>query len=475
MSLSDAPERVFTQPTRQIVTMLFVLGAVASGGLLMIGQISQLFLANIYLNGFISLVFLTGVLATFWQVGQVITSVRWLRNLQSGFKGHEFAEPPALIASMAPMIREGRIKRRLATSATRSILDSIAVRLEESREITRYITNLLIFLGLLGTFWGLSLTVPAVVDTIRSLAPDQAGDTSDVSVFDRLMVGLEDQLGGMGTAFASSLVGLAGSLIVGLLELFAGHGQNRFYRELEDFLTSFTRLGLVSEGEGPEGALIALLERVDEGLERTSTFAESAEQARIEAERRLGAAADVVAQMVHQIERERAMVAELVTEMREARERESGHEREATTLLREIGGHMVETGQVFTGMQRAISDMARSIDSDAAQLGALVTELGETRDMQAGRDHAILAVLRHIDEGQDELAAAQHGIRELLEQAETTRAAMDDETATHLRSIDRHLRAVMEDMGIGRQEAVTALRGEIRALTNLIDLRTREN
>src|SRR5690625_616215 len=87
---------------------------------------------------------------------------------------------------MAPMIREGKIKRRLATSATRSILDSIAVRLEESREITRYITNLLIFLGLLGTFWGLSLTVPAVVDTIRSLAPDQAGDTSDVSVFDRL-------------------------------------------------------------------------------------------------------------------------------------------------------------------------------------------------------------------------------------------------------------------------------------------------
>src|SRR5690625_794916 len=104
--------------------MLFVLVAVASGGHLMIGQISQLFLANIYLNGFISLVFLTGILATFWQVGQVITSVRWLRNLQAGFKGHEFAEPPALIASMAPMIREGRIKRRLATSATRSILDS---------------------------------------------------------------------------------------------------------------------------------------------------------------------------------------------------------------------------------------------------------------------------------------------------------------------------------------------------------------
>ena len=117
------------------------------------------------------------------------------------------------------------------------------MRIDESRDITRYIINLLIFLGLLGTFWGLSLTVPAVVDTIRSLAP-QDGDTSDVSVFDNLMTGLESQLGGMGTAFASSLVGLAGSLVVGLLELFAGHGQNRFYRELEEWLSSITKIGL---------------------------------------------------------------------------------------------------------------------------------------------------------------------------------------------------------------------------------------
>ena len=141
------------------------------------------------------------------------------------------------------MIREGKVKRRLGTSVTRSILDSIALRLDESREVTRYIANLLIFLGLLGTFWGLSQTVPAVVDTIKSLAP-QNGDTSDISVFDRLMTGLESQLGGMGTAFASSLVGLAGSLVVSLLELFAGRAQNRFYGQLEEYLTSMTRLGL---------------------------------------------------------------------------------------------------------------------------------------------------------------------------------------------------------------------------------------
>lgn len=410
------PDRLFTQPTRQIVMMLSVLAAVTVGCSLMAGQIAMLFMANVYLNGFIAFVFLLGILATFWQLNQVFASVRWLRSLQAGLRGHEIAHPPALIASMGPMIREGRIKKRLATSATRSILDSIAIRLEESREITRYVANLLIFLGLLGTFWGLSLTVPAVVDTIRSLAPDQAGDTSDVSVFDRLMSGLENQLGGMGTAFASSLVGLAGSLVVGLLELFASHGQNRFFRELEDYLTSFTRLGMVSEGEGPEGALISLLERVDEGLERTSAFAEIAEQARVDAENRLALAADVVGKMAAEIERERSMVAQLVAEMREGRE------------------------------------------------------------MEAGRDHAVLAVLKRIDQGQNHIAAAQQSVAEMLERTRSSAAAsgLDSETRTHIRSMDKQLRALADDVAVGRHEALTALRAELRALTNLIDMRTRE-
>ena len=417
MSFQDAPERAFAQPTRQIIMMLLVLTAVGVGGFLLAAQIRTVFYANVYLNAFIGFVFIVGVLATFWQVSQIISSVRWLRNLQAGFKGHEFTTPPSLVASMAPMIREGRIKKRLATSATRSILDSIAVRLDESRDITRYIANLLIFLGLLGTFWGLSLTVPAVVDTIKSLAP-QDGDTSDVSVFDRLMTGLESQLGGMGTAFASSLVGLAGSLVVGLLELFAGHGQNRFYRELEEYLTSFTRLGLVSEGEGPEGALISLLERVDEGLERTTDFAETAEKARIDAEQRLAAAADVVAKMASEIEVERTMVTQLVTEMREARE------------------------------------------------------------MEAGRDHAVLTVLKRIDQGQNQLAGSQQSVAEALERGRGSGGGggggLDSDTRNHIRSMDKQLRAMADDVAVGRHETLNALRAELRALTNLIDMRTRE-
>jgi len=416
MSLNDAPPRVFTQPNRQIIIMLLVLAAVAIGGFLLASEIRTIIFANLYLNAFIGSVFIVGVFATFWQVSQVITSVRWLRSLQAGLMGHQFIRPPSLIASMAPMAREGRVQKRLATSATRSILDSIAARLEENKEITRYISNLLIFLGLLGTFWGLSLVVPAVVDTIRSLAP-QDGDTSDVSVFDRLMTGLENQLGGMGTAFASSLVGLAGSLVVGLLELFAGHGQNRFYRELEEYLTQFTRLGLVSEGEGPEGALISLLERVDEGLERTTQFAEKAEEARIEAEQRLGAAADAVAQMATEIERERMLVSQLVTEMREA------------------------------------------------------------RDMEAGRDHATLTVLKRIDQGQSQLATTQATVAELLANgagATGGGGGLDFETRSYIKSLDKQLRALADDIAVGRHETLTSLSAELRALTNLIDIRTRE-
>ena len=142
-------------------------------------------------------------------------------------------------------------------------MDSVATRIDEGREITRYLVNLLIFLGLLGTFYGLATTVPALVDTIRSLNPGEGESGADI--FARLQSGLEAQLGGMGTAFSSSLLGLAGSLIVGLLELFAGHGQNRFYREMEEWLSTITRVGFSSgEGEahGDGSQVVAVLDHM---------------------------------------------------------------------------------------------------------------------------------------------------------------------------------------------------------------------
>lgn len=465
MNPDEAPDRVFTQPARQIAMMLLVLAAMAAGAVLMGDQLRQLFQANVYLNGFIIFIFLTGVLATFWQVGQVVVSVRWLRNLQAGFPGHEFVRPPTLIASMGPMIREGRMKRRLATSATRSILESISVRLDEARDITRYLGSLLIFLGLLGTFWGLSITVPAVVDTIRSLAPDQAGSASDVSVFDRLMQGLESQLGGMGTAFASSLMGLAGSLVVGLLELFAGHGQNRFYRELEDYLTGFARPGLADTGEGAEGALVALLERVDEGLEVTTNFARAANEARLEAENRLTAAAGIVARMVDEVDREHEAIVRLTAEIREAREHETGRDGEMVALLRSMD--QAQAG--LADIPRALEAVAAGLDGKRSLSDDLLAELREARGQDATRTEALLATLNRIDEGQQHVAGTLGQM-----QAADDAAGTNVEMRAHIRSMDRQLRAMAEDVTVGRHETLTALRAEIRALTNLIDMRTRE-
>ncbi|MGL5012478.1 MAG: biopolymer transporter ExbB, partial [Paracoccaceae bacterium] len=200
--------------------------------------------------------------------------------------GHEAVAPPSLLAPLASLLRSRR-GVTISSSSSRSIQESVESRIEESRDITRYLINLLVFLGLLGTFWGLATTVPAVVDTIRSLAPEEGESGRDV--FGKLMTGLESQLGGMGTAFASSLLGLAGSLVVGLLELFAGHGQNRFVRELEEWLSSITRLGFSGEGEGGDaGQLGQVLEGLSAQVEQLQMIATDADASRVMMEERLG-------------------------------------------------------------------------------------------------------------------------------------------------------------------------------------------
>ncbi|SMO64006.1 biopolymer transporter ExbB [Ruegeria faecimaris] len=250
----------FSQPIRQIVTMLVAIGLAGMGIFMALPYVLPVFYANPYLNGFILLVFFVGVIACFYQVTQLIGSVRWIESFVGGVV-HEDARTPQLLAPLASLLRDRGARSQISSSSTRSILDSVAERVEEEREITRYITNVLIYLGLLGTFFGLATTVPAIVDTIRSLNP-QDGEEG-LAVFNRLMVGLETQLQGMGVAFGSSLLGLAGSLIVGLLELFAGHGQNRFYRELEEWLSSITRVGFAAGDDGSSTELAVLTPVLD--------------------------------------------------------------------------------------------------------------------------------------------------------------------------------------------------------------------
>ena len=247
LKLIRAETQGFSQPIQQVVLMLISLLLVMVGGYLMFPSVAPIFLSSPYLNGVILTVFFFGILCCFWQIVVIIAAVNWVENFALDRPGHEFSDPPRLLIPLASLLKGRKSKTILTSSSLNSILDSVATRLNEARDLTRYVINLLIFLGLLGTFYGLAITVPEVVNTIKSLVPKE-GQTG-IEVFDNLMAGLEGQLGGMGTAFASSLLGLAGSLVVGLLELFANHGQNRFYMQLEEWLSSFTSIGIFGDNE----------------------------------------------------------------------------------------------------------------------------------------------------------------------------------------------------------------------------------
>ena len=296
-------EPQFSQPVRQVLMMLLVLGLTGFGGFLALPRVLPVFQANTYLNGFIGFVFVIGVLACFWQVWQLIQSVRWLEDFARKPNSDAQIKAPLLLAPLATLLRSRGQRMQINTTSTRSILDSVATRIDEAREITRYIVNLLIFLGLLGTFYGLATTVPALVDTIRGLAPED-GETG-TEVFARLMNGLDSQLSGMGVAFASSLLGLAGSLVVGLLELFAGHGQNRFYRELEEWLSSITKLGFSSgdnDGAGDMGTAGVILDQMVEQMEAMQLLFARSEEGRSEVEYRLGQLSDTLERMTERME-----------------------------------------------------------------------------------------------------------------------------------------------------------------------------
>jgi hypothetical protein len=201
-------------------------------------QIETAFFTNPLLNGLIAGVLLVGILLAFIQVISLMPEVRWVNSFRRGDDVSE-RRTPNMLAPMAELLSRREKNQFLNTQSLRSILESIGTRLDESRDISRYLIGLLVFLGLLGTFWGLLQTIGSIGDTIRSLDPG-TGNTNDI--LDTLKTGLAEPLDGMGTAFSSSLFGLSGSLILGFLDLWAGRAQNRFYTELENWLSSVTNV-----------------------------------------------------------------------------------------------------------------------------------------------------------------------------------------------------------------------------------------
>ena len=295
-------ETQFTQPVRQITMMLAVVAMTTTGAIVAAPSVLPIFFANLWLNGFIVLVFFIGVASCFAQVFQLISSVRWIENFVAN-RVRLTAKVPKVLAPLATLLGTRNSQMKIAATSTQSILDSVSTRIEEAREITRYIVNLLIFLGLLGTFYGLATTVPALVETIRSLAPRDG--EAGFEVFSRLMDGLEGQLDGMGVAFASSLLGLAGSLVVGLLELFAGHGQNRFYRDLEEWLSSITRLGFASgevETSNQQDLAASIFAQMTEQLEHVQDMFVNGENSRALVDQRLGTLAEALNGLTRHIE-----------------------------------------------------------------------------------------------------------------------------------------------------------------------------
>jgi hypothetical protein len=199
-------------------------------------KIQQAFMANPGLNGLIIGVLLIGIIFSFRQVLRLFPEIAWVNGFRVGDPGHA-RRPPVLLAPMAAILgdRGGRIA--ISPQIMRSLLDSIATRLDEARDTSRYMTGLLVFLGLLGTFWGLIETVGSVGTVIQNLKV--GGDAA--SMFDDLRGGLAAPLGGMGISFSSSLFGLAGSLVLGFLDLQSSQAQNRFYIDLEDWLSTTVR------------------------------------------------------------------------------------------------------------------------------------------------------------------------------------------------------------------------------------------
>ncbi len=202
-------------------------------------QLSTAFKTNPFLNSMIIGVFVIGSFYVFWQVLRLYPEIRWVNAFRIADPGLVSERQPILLAPMSTMLRERTGALSLSTAAMRSIMDSIASRLDEARDTGKYVVGLLVFLGLLGTFWGLLETMQAVGQTIASL--DTKGGEG-ATAFTELKEGLAAPLRGMGTAFSSSLLGLSGSLVLGFLELQATQAHNRFYNELEEWLSGITEL-----------------------------------------------------------------------------------------------------------------------------------------------------------------------------------------------------------------------------------------
>jgi hypothetical protein len=291
--------------------------AVAAAAVVIAPKLQNAFTANVWLNGLILFILLIGIVYAFMQVLGLRREIYWLETLRRESRGGlvfpgtlSQDTPPRLLGPMVTMIGDRAGRLSLSTMSMRTLLDTIHARIEESHEISRYIIGLLIFLGLLGTFWGLLNTVSAVGATIGGLS---SGNGDAVALFEELKGGLQAPLSGMGTAFSSSLFGLAGSLVLGFLELNSGQAHNRFLNELEEWLSSVTKLGSAGsysgEGDQPVSAYVhALLEKTADSLEQLQRTVARGEEDRASVNQNLAALTERLSNLTDHMRTEQSVM-----------------------------------------------------------------------------------------------------------------------------------------------------------------------
>ena len=361
-----------SNPNRVLIWMSLFLLAVAVVCVLLSQPLRDAFMANPVFNGMVLGVLAIGVFINYRQVMILGPEVAWIEAFRHSDTEEEPTLPKTrLLGSMALMLggRQGE-RFSLSTMSMRTLLDGIRSRLDESRDLSRYLIGLLVFLGLLGTFWGLLDTLRSVGDVIGGLS---IGGRDAATVFEELKSGLEQPLAGMGTAFSSSLFGLASALVLGFIDLQATHAQNRFYNDLEEWLSSQTRLGsgaLSAEGDGSVPAYIqALLEQTADSLDKLQRTMARTEEERRAADNRLIELTEQIGNLAEQTREEQKglkgltrMQNELqnvLSRLADAAEQSDEQERAVRDHLRHISGTLNDMRNDFSADRERLTEDLR--------------------------------------------------------------------------------------------------------------------
>ncbi|MCK5042228.1 MAG: hypothetical protein KAR62_08030 [Sphingomonadales bacterium] len=373
------------QPTRYLSRMTMFAVIVVFIGFMLIEPLQSAFYANAGLNGVILATLLFGCFFIFRQVISLKSEINWVERYKNETLDEDDAPSPKLLAPMAALLVERQTSTKLSSHSMGSLLDSLSARLDEGREISRYLIGLLVFLGLLGTFWGLLGTIGSISTTIESLSVG-SGDIN--TMFADLKSGLNAPLSGMATAFSSSLLGLAGSVMLGFLDLQAGQAQNRFYNDLEEWLSSQTKLSSAAAIEG-----------AGDGGGSTSAY---------------------------------------------------------------VGALLEQTADSLEKLERVISKS----EDGRKKTNATLLSLAEQQALLGDQLKASQELMVRLAEGQGSMGNAMKALADSA--SKSASGGMDEQTKSHLRNIDVHIKQLLDQQAEGNAALTDGLRSEIKLLARTL-------